>query len=235
MIKHYPFQQLGKAKYAWLDTHHHFSFAQYYNPRRMGFGRLRVINDDRIAAHSGFPEHPHKNMEIITFVRSGAISHEDSRGNKGVTGAGEVQVMSAGKGIWHSEFNQGSQAASMFQIWIEPNSHNVAPRWDSMAFPKKATNSHLPLVVSGYVEDRQQALFIQQDARIFAGKLVKGSEIIHQITHQAYVIASQGQFTLGNGQQIVEMAKGDGAEVTQQKFVTIKAQQDCEIIIIDVA
>ena len=104
-----------------------------------------------------------------------------------------------------------------------------------MAFPKKATNSHLPLVVSGYVEDRQQALFIQQDARIFAGKLVKGSEIIHQITHQAYVIASQGQFTLGNGQQIVEMAKGDGAEVTQQKFVTIKVQQDCEIIIIDVA
>lgn len=233
MIKHYPFQQLGKAKHGWLNTHHHFSFAQYYNPRRMGFGCLRVINDDWIAPHHGFPEHPHKNMEIITFVRSGAISHEDSRGNKGITGAGEVQVMSAGKGIWHSEFNWGSQAASMFQIWIEPNSYNVAPRWDSMAFPKSASNSHLPLVVSGYVEDRQQVLFIQQQARIFAGKLLKGSEITHEITHQAYIIASQGVFNLVNGQQIVEMAKGDGAEVTLQKFVTIKAQQNCEIIIID--
>ena len=199
----------------------------------MGFGCLRVINDDWIAPHHGFPEHPHKNMEIITFVRSGAISHEDSRGNKGITGAGEVQVMSAGKGIWHSEFNWGSQAASMFQIWIEPNSYNVAPRWDSMAFPKSASNSHLPLVVSGYVEDRQQVLFIQQQARIFAGKLLKGSEITHEITHQAYIIASQGVFNLVNGQQIVEMAKGDGAEVTLQKFVTIKAQQNCEIIIID--
>lgn len=233
MIKHYPFQQLGKAKHGWLNSHHHFSFAQYYNPRRMGFGCLRVINDDWIAPGYGFPEHPHKNMEIITFVRTGAIAHEDSRGNKGVTSAGEVQVMSAGKGIWHSEFNNGKQPTTLFQIWIEPNMQNVAPRWDSMTFPEKVNNSHLPLLVSGFAEDRQHALFIQQKARIYAGKLAKGREITHELTHQAYVVVSQGAFTLVSGKQSVDMQKGDGAEITQQKLLTIKAHQNGEIIIID--
>lgn len=196
MIKHYPFQGLGKAKHGWLQTHHHFSFAHYYNPRRMGFGCLRVINDDWIAPHTGFPEHSHKNMEIISFIRTGAISHQDSRGNQGVTAAGEVQVMSAGKGISHSEYNRSDKPTTMFQIWIEPNKLNVAPRWDSMKYPKAANNTNLPMVVSGYEEDRNHALFIQQQARIFAGKINKGVEIQHEINHQAYVIASQGVFTL---------------------------------------
>ncbi|ASP47645.1 pirin family protein [Cognaticolwellia beringensis] len=233
MIKHYPFQQLGKAKHGWLTANHHFSFAQYYNPRRMGFGHLRVINDDWIAPNTGFPEHPHKNMEIITFIRSGAITHQDSRGNQGVTSAGEVQVMSAGKGIRHSEYNHSNKPTTLFQIWIEPNKQNVAPRWDSMKYPKTVNNSSLPMVVSGYEEDRHQTLFIQQQARIFAGKINKGVEVEHEITHQAYVIASQGAFTLVDGKQSVNMAKGDGAEITQQKFITIKALKDSEIIIID--
>ena len=233
MIKHFPFQQLGKASHGWLKTHHHFSFAHYYNPRRMGFGSLRVINDDWIAPHTGFSEHPHKNMEIISFVRSGAISHQDSKGNQGVTAAGEVQVMSAGKGIWHSEYNRTNQPTTMFQIWLEPNKHNVAPRWDSMKFPQKMHQSILPLIVSGYAEDRQKALFIQQQARIYAGKITQGSEIAHQISHQAYVIASQGSFTLAGGKQTVNMSKGDGAEIIQTQLITINALDNSEIIIID--
>ena len=233
MIKHYPFQQLGTAKYSWLKTHHHFSFAHYYNPRRMGFGCLRVINDDWIAPNTGFPEHPHKNMEIISFIRTGAISHQDSRGNQGVTSAGEVQVMSAGKGILHSEYNRSDKPTTMFQIWIEPNKQNVAPRWDSMAFPKAENNTSLPMVVSGYEEDRQHALFIQQQARIFAGKVKQGSELTHEIKHQAYVIASRGEFSVVDKKQSVNMSKGDGAEITQTKLITIRAITDCEIIIID--
>lgn len=233
MIKHYPFQELGKAKHGWLQTHHHFSFAHYYNPRRMGFGFLRVINDDWIAPHTGFPEHSHKNMEIISFIRTGAISHQDSRGNQGVTAAGEVQVMSAGKGISHSEYNRSDKPTTMFQIWIEPNKLNVAPRWDSMKYPKAANNTNLPMVVSGYEEDRNHALFMQQQARIFAGKINKGVEIQHEINHQAYVIASQGVFTLVDDKQNVKMAKGDGAEITNKKSITIKALEDSEVIIID--
>ena len=233
MIKHYPLQELGKAQHGWLKTHHHFSFAHYYNPRRMGFGCLRVINDDWIAPHSGFPEHSHKNMEIISFIRTGAISHQDSRGNQGVTGAGEVQVMSAGKGISHAEYNRGDTPTTMFQIWIEPNKQNVAPRWDSMKFPNAENSTSLPMVVSGYEEDRQQALFIQQQARIFAGKVKQGSVISHKINHQAYVISSRGEFTVVDKKQSVKMSKGDGAEVTQTKLITISTLTDSEIIIID--
>lgn len=234
MIKHYPFQELGKAKHGWLNTHYHFSFANYYNPRRMGFGCLRVINDDWIAPHTGFPEHPHKNMEIISFIRTGAISHQDSRGNQGVTAAGEVQVMSAGQGIWHSEYNRSDKATTMFQIWIEPNKQNIAPRWDSMKFPTQTDSTALPMVVSGYEEDRHQALFIQQQARIFAGRISQGSELSHEINHQAYVVASQGAFRIVDAKQSVDMLKGDGAEITQSKLITIVALQDSEIIIIDV-
>ena len=234
MIKHYPFNQLGKADHGWLKANFHFSFAHYYNAKRIGFGALRVVNDDLINANSGFPPHPHHNMEIITFVRSGAIHHQDSQGNKGITQSGEVQVMSAGKGIVHSEYNLTNEPLTLYQIWIQPNKHNIKPRWATKLFPSNYSTHSLPLLVSGYKEDKNTALFINQDARIFGGKIKKGTRINHPITHQAYVLASQGQFELTNSGNLVEMNKGDGAEVTKTKEVTITALTDSEIVIIDV-
>lgn len=234
MIKHYPFQELGKANHGWLHANHHFSFGQYYNPQRMGFGTLRVINDDKIEAKSGFPIHPHNNMEIITFVRTGEIAHKDSQGNEGVTKAGEVQVMSAGTGIQHSEYNLSDQTLTLFQIWIEPNAKNVDPRWDSKLFPQQQNKNALPLLVSGYAEDKDQALFIHQNARIFGGKISAGAQFKHVIKHQAYVLISEGNIELSDISQSVSMAKGDGAEVTEQNTIELKAITDSEVLILDV-
>ncbi len=233
MIKHYPFQQIGKANHGWLKANHHFSFANYYNPKRMGFGTLVVVNDDWVAAGTGFPAHPHRNMEIITFVRSGAVTHQDNAGNKGVTFAGEVQVMSAGSGITHSEYNLTKEPLTLFQIWIEPNKHNVTPRWDSKLFSENTDNAALPLLVSGYSDEQDNALFINQTARIYGGKVKKGSLFTHSIEHQAYVLASNGEFEITDNQRAVLMKKGDGAEVTKQQEITIKVLSDAEIIVID--
>lgn len=233
MIKHFPFQQLGKANHGWLKANHHFSFAHYYHPNRMGFGALRVINDDWVAPGKGFAPHPHNNMEIITFVRSGAITHQDSEHNKGITKNGEVQVMSAGSGIVHSEFNRTKEPLTLYQIWIESNVHNVSPRWDKKQFPNTVSRKGLPLLVSGFPEDKENALFIHQSARIYGGKIAKGASFEHRITNQAYVLASSGQFTLSTANQVT-MNKGDGAEVTQSASVKIEALEESEILIIDV-
>jgi len=233
MIKHYPYQQLGKANHGWLRSSHHFSFAHYYNPLRMGFGTLRVINDDWVAPNTGFPTHPHQNMEIISFIRSGEITHKDSEGNQGVTTSGEVQVMSAGTGIRHSEYNLSKEALTFYQIWIEPNKMNVSPRWDSKLFPVTENDSELPLLVSGYPEDNEKALFIHQKARIYGGKVSAQTELSVPIEHQAYVLASNGNIKLVDGDTIVEMNKGDGAEVTQMSNILIRAELDAEVIVID--
>ena len=236
MIKHYPYNSLGGANHGWLKTKHHFSFAHYYNPNRMGFGALRVVNDDWIKAETGFPPHPHRNMEIITFVRSGAIMHQDSVGNKGVTKAGEVQVMSAGKGIVHSEYNHTKEPLTLYQIWIETNKQNVEPRWETKKFPTKRSNA-LMLLASGYPEDKNKALFLNQEACIYSGKLAKGTIIKHNIRHQAYILASSGMFkieqTSGSKTEHITMNKGDGAEITQTNTIKISGNTDCEIIIID--
>lgn len=235
MIKHYPFKKLGKANHGWLKTSYHFSFANYYNPTRMGFGTLRVINDDWIAAETGFPAHPHNNMEIITIIKTGAITHQDNAGNKGVTQAGEVQVMSAGTGIVHSEYNLTKQPLTLYQLWIETNKHNVTPRWESKKFPSKHA-AELTLLVSGYPEDKNKALFINQETRIYGAKLTKGTVIECKITHQAYILASHGMFKIAdNSANNITMNKGDGAEITVSKSITLRATTDCEVILIDTA
>jgi len=233
MIKHVPFQQLGKANHGWLKANHHFSFAHYYNPRRMQFGALRVVNDDWVEPGNGFPPHPHNNMEIITFVRSGSITHEDNAGNKGVTQNGEVQVMSAGTGIVHSEYNLSKDPLTLYQIWIEPNKRNVLPRWDSRTFPSVFNDDGLSLLVSGYPEDKERALFIHQEARIFGGKASKGSSFEHDITHQAYVLASSGCFEITTGEASITLNKGDGAEITDLSSVRINVIEESEILVID--
>ena len=230
MITVYPYAELGHADHGWLDARHHFSFARYYNPKRTGFGSLIVINDDRVQAGKGFATHPHNNMEIITYVRQGAITHRDSIGNEGRTKAGDVQVMSAGTGVFHSEYNLESEDTTLYQIWIKPNQQGVQPRWDAREFPVQQVTDSLPLLVSGQPEHQAtDALFIHQDAAIYGGRLAAGTSVMQPVKHQAYVLASQGSFTV-NGQLL---SKGDGAEITGEKELVIVASSDAEILVID--
>src|ERR1700675_3987097 len=141
MIERRPFTQLATADHGWLKAKHHFSFGEFADPTRMGWGAVRVWNDDEIAPNTGFPPHPHANMEIITYVREGAITHRDSLGNEGRTEAGDVQVMHAGTGIVHAEFNQEKTPTRLFQIWIMPDTAGVKPGWGARKFPKAGAGS----------------------------------------------------------------------------------------------
>lgn len=231
IITVYPYANLGNANHGWLDARHHFSFAHYYNPTRMGFGTLCVVNDDIIAAGKGFGTHPHDNMEIITYVRQGAITHKDSMGNTGRTGAGDVQVMSAGTGVAHSEHNLENENTRLYQIWIIPNQQNVKPRWEAREFPKANVTNALSVLVSGEAKHANSgALQIHADATIYGGKLKAGTTVTQAITHGAYVLASIGEMVV-NGAVIKQ---GDGAEITGTDSVTVTANTDAEILVIDV-
>ncbi|MEM8616045.1 MAG: pirin family protein, partial [Pseudomonadota bacterium] len=164
MIEIRRFKDLGAFENNWLDAHYHFSFSHYYDPARMGQGKLRVWNDDTIRAGTGFPRHGHRDMEIITYVRSGAITHEDSLGNKGRTEAGDVQVMSAGRGVQHSEWNAEDIDTTIFQIWIEPAETGGAPGWGAKAFPKADRSGEWAVLASG--QGNADALPIRQDASV---------------------------------------------------------------------
>jgi hypothetical protein len=232
----YPYAELGHANHGWLDARHHFSFARYWNPDRTHFGTLRVINDDKVAAGRGFAPHDHDNMEIITYVRSGAISHRDSMGNEGRTGAGDVQVMSAGRGVTHSEFNLEDGDTTLYQIWIIPNKENVEPRWDMKSFPSAPATNSLSLLVSGQTEHGGQgALYIHQDAAIYGGRMLAGITISQTIKHQAYLLASAGSVSikLSDG-KVIPMERGDGLEISGTKTFEITAVTDAEILVLDV-
>lgn len=235
-LQKYPYTQLGHADHGWLDARHHFSFARYWNPERTHFGSLRVINDDKIKAGAGFPPHGHDNMEIITYVRSGAITHRDSLGNEGRTGAGDVQVMSAGRGVTHSEYNLEDIDTTLYQIWISPNQENVAPRWDTKAFPEKNVTDQLSLLVSGQPEhEGQGALFIHQDAAIYGGRMKAGTRIVQHIKHHAYILASYGEIDISIADQTsVSLSRGDGLEISDAPSCVITSRTDAEILVIDV-
>ena len=164
MLKIYRYDALGYVDHGWLQARHHFSFGNYFNPARTNFGALRVINDDIISAGTGFATHPHRDMEIITYVRQGAITHRDSENNQGRTAAGDVQVMSAGSGDFHSEHNLEKETTRLFQIWIVPNQLNVKPRWEAREFPKTKLSTHLIPLVSGYAEHIQEGSIHQGGA-----------------------------------------------------------------------
>ncbi len=227
------FASLGAANHGWLDAHHHFSFSDYHDPARMGWGSIRVWNDDVIAAQSGFPPHGHRDMEIITYVRSGAISHEDSLGNKGRTGAGDVQVMSAGTGVQHAEYNREDEATTLFQIWIEPRAKGGAPRWDMKPFARddRTENGQMgawQLLASGFGE--AEALEIRTDARIYGAVLKAGETLAYAVSagRHAYLVPALGQIdvdgVVANARDGV--ALGGGA-------VTITALADSEIVLVD--
>src|SRR6201994_3644937 len=173
MIDHRPFESLGGADHGWLKARHHFSFANYYDPKRMGHGALRVWNDDEIAPNSGFPPHPPPDMEIITYVRDGAITHKDSLGNEGRTEAGDVQVMSAGTGIRHAEYNLEPETTRLFQIWIEPSERGGAPSGGAKPFPKGARAGKFVARASGVAGD-EDVLPIRTNARVLGATLKAG-------------------------------------------------------------
>ena len=227
MIKHQKFADLGGANHGWLNAKHHFSFANYHNPEKMSHGELLVINDDRIAPHTGFDTHPHKDMEIITYVRKGAITHKDNKGNEGRTTAGNIQVMSAGTGILHSENNLEDEVTNIYQIWIKPKTTGIKPDWDMAEFPKEPTSKSLTLLVSG---DDKSPLKINQDARIYAGRLNKGDEITHNIIGKAYILISEGTINVSGN----EANKGDGLAISEEKLVKLDALSDAELLIIEV-
>ncbi len=178
MIDIRPFDSLGHADHGWLDARHHFSFASYHDPKRMSWGNIRVWKDDRIGPRSGFPPHPHRDMEIVTYVRTGAITHQDSLGNKGRTAAGDVQVMSAGTGVTHAEFNLEDEETTLFQIWIETDRPGSQPGWGAMPFPKESREGRFQLLASGNADDG--ALTINADARILGASIKAGESLTYE-------------------------------------------------------
>ena len=232
MIELKPFAKLGAADHGWLKAKHHFSFASYYDPENMGHGALRVWNDDEIAPNTGFPAHPHSNMEIITYVREGAITHQDSLGNKGRTEAGDVQVMSAGSGIRHSEYNLEQGLTKIFQIWIEPVGRGGQPTWGSKPFPKSDRSGKLVTIASGYQDDKE-ALPIRADARVLATTLKAGesAEYSAQKSRHLYLVPAAGSVEI-NG---VRVNARDGAAIRNEDTLKITALEDSELVLVDAA
>ena len=230
MIEVRPFAELGKFRNEWLNSRFHFSFAEYYDPARMGFGGLRVWNDDEIAPGTGFDPHPHRDMEIITYVRSGAITHHDSLGNEGRTEAGDVQVMHAGTGIVHAEYNRDNEPTTLFQIWIQPNQRGVAPGWATRQFPKDGGG--LSVLASGRPADREAgALPLYADGALLAGTIHAGETVQHLLPAGArgYLVPAKGALTV-NG---VRVGPRDGAAIAEERELTISADEDAEVVLVE--
>jgi len=233
MIELRPFESLGSANHGWLDARHHFSFAGYHDPSRVNWGSLRVWNDDTIAPNTGFPTHPHQDMEIITYVRKGAITHRDSMGNEGRTEAGDVQVMSAGTGVQHSEYNREEEDTTLFQIWIIPDERGGEPSWGARQFPKADRSGAFVPLASGIAND-DDALPIRSEARVL-GATVKAGESVtytpHDSSRHLYLVPATGKVKV----EEVEANARDGIAITQQDSVTIKALEDSELVLVDAA
>ena len=232
MIERRPFAGLGHADHGWLDATHHFSFAGYYEPSRMGWGALRVWNDDSIAAKNGFPPHPHSDMEIITYVREGAITHQDSMGNVGRTAAGDVQVMSAGSGVRHAEYNLEDETTTLFQIWIEPAGRGGEPSWGARPFPKGDRSGRFVTLASGYAND-EDALPIRAEARVMAATLKAGEQAVLEVDpkRHLYLVPAKGSITV-NG---VRIEGRDGAAITDVAKLEITGIDDAEVVLVDAA
>lgn len=230
MIERRPFNELGGADHGWLKAKHHFSFASYMDSGRMGWGNLRVWNDDEIAAGSGFPPHPHADMEIITYVRDGAITHEDSLGNKGRTEAGDVQVMSAGSGIRHAEYNAERETTRIFQIWIIPEARGSEPTWGARPFPKGERHGRFVVLASGRAGDGD-ALPIRADARVLGATLQIGESTTYTLEpgRHAYLVPAKGEVEVDG----VRIDARDGAAIRDVASFSVKALSDAEVVLVD--
>ena len=232
MIDRRPFATLGGANHGWLDAKHHFSFASYHDPARMSWGPIRVWNDDAIAAGTGFPPHSHADMEIITYVRDGAITHQDSLGNTGRTEAGDVQVMSAGSGVRHSEYNREPGETRIFQIWIEPKQRGGEPSWGAKPFPKGDRSGRFVTLASG-VEEDADALPIRTDARVLGATIKAGESAEYALGagRHAYLVPATGAVEV-NG---VRIEARDGAAIVDEAVLTVRAIEDAEVVLVDAA
>lgn len=225
-------QDRGHANHSWLDTYHTFSFANYYDPQHMGFRSLRVINEDRISPGAGFGKHGHRDMEIITYVLAGALEHKDSIGNGSVIYPGDVQRMSAGTGIMHSEFNHSqNEPAHFLQIWLLPDTQGEPPSYAQQNFGLAKEPGKLRLVAAR--DGREGALSIKQDADLSAAVLEKGDRISYTLEPQrhAWVQVARGAITL-NG---LPLNTSDGAAISQETDVVIEARENSEILLFDLA
>lgn len=230
MIERRPLDRLGRFQNDWLNAHHHFSFGSYRDPARSGFGRLLVWNDDEIAPGTGFDPHPHREMEIVTYVRQGAITHQDSLGNLGRTEAGDVQVMHAGTGIVHAEYNREDVPTRLFQIWILPDRAGARPGWGTSAFPR---GQGLRVLASGRPGAEEDALPLFADAAVLAGTLAAGEQAVLRLDpgRAAYLVAASGAVTV-NG---VALGPRDGVAISGETEVTVLASTPAEIVAVDVA
>jgi len=232
MIELRPFASLGKFQNEWLNARHHFSFGHYQDADRMGLGRLRVWNDDEVAPGTGFDPHPHREMEIVTYIREGAITHRDNLGNEGRTEAGDVQVMHAGTGIVHAEYNREDVPTRLFQIWILPDRKAAAPGWDTRPFPRSGAG--LNVLASGRAQDGQSgALSLNADAALLAGTLTSGQAVSYALAQgrAVYLVPVRGAIRV-NG---VAVNPRDGVAIMDEADVTIEAAVETELVMVDVA
>ena len=225
-------ETLDGGDHGWLKARHHFAVSTDGNPANGPLGALVVWNDDEIAPSTGFGLHPHADMEIITYVRQGVVTHEDSAGNIGRTVAGDVQVISAGTGINHSERNLGEAPLKLFQIWLLPRQRGGTPRWDNRRFPKTDRAGRLIALASGDPQDAE-ALQIRADARVLGATLLAGTTVTHALGRfrHSYLAPAQG-LILVNGQRVVV---GDGIAVVDEPKLNITAEEDAEFILVDAA
>lgn len=228
MIDIRKFEVLGSANHGWLDAKHHFSFGDYHDPDRMGWGLIRVWNDDRIAPGTGFAPHSHRDMEIITYVREGAITHEDSLGNVGRTEAGDVQVMGAGDGVTHSEYNRESVETTLFQIWVHPRTRGGAPHWGMRKFPKADRAGTWVALASGFGDEG--ALAINADARVFGATVAAGGQSAVEIAegNRAYLVIAHGAALIDD----VPVGTGDGAALRPGHY-NLQSVDGAEIVLVE--
>lgn len=222
----------GHARHGWLDSHHTFSFAQYYDPARVHFGALRVLNDDVVEGGMGFGTHPHDNMEIISIPLQGDLEHRDSMGNITVIRQNDVQIMSAGSGIQHSEYNKNkNEKVNFLQIWLFPKRHNIAPRYDQKTFDPRLREDKLQLIVSG--EETGEGVKINQDAKFFLANLKNGFQTEYTISRPGngvYLFVIEGEVSV-SGQLL---SKRDGYGLWETENIMIRANADCELLVMDV-
>ncbi|MGA9042576.1 MAG: pirin family protein [Terriglobales bacterium] len=223
-------EERGGGNHGWLNTHHTFSFDQFYDPRWMGFRSLRVINEDWVAAGHGFPFHPHRDMEIITYVLEGALEHKDSLGTGSIIRPGDGQRMSAGRGIRHSEMNSSpTDPVHLLQIWITPDKSGHEPSYEQKTFQEEEKRGKLRLIASP--DGKDGSVTIHQDARLYVSLLVQGQEVKHELSkgRHAWLQVAKGSVAL-NGKKLEQ---GDGAAISEEKTLSIKGEKDAEVLLFD--
>ena len=228
MLQHRPLAEIGGGDLGWLKAKHHFAIGGHGNPAHQAVGNLFVLNDDEIAAGSGFPLHGHADIEIISYVRDGVVTHEDSLGNKGHTRAGDVQVMSAGTGIRHSEYNEQHVPTRMFQIWLRPRQAGGKPQWNTRAFPKADRSGSFVTLASGY--DAPDALPLRADAEVHGALVAAGTTVSFDFKpgHSGYLVPATGAVLVGSKR----IEAREGLVITDEASITVEAVEDAELVLI---